>query len=214
MGGTVFVGIRRRDETEHLYECWTNSMPRWFADPEFLYDGPGVAEFIRLAEERLAAGGSIYTARHDGVTFSEYGVILIDHVAKKILSCQGYTRVGRMRASWRRGEAVNIPPDDTKIITKLHRAGRLEKLEGMRSFKPLTEQTTRMLLELFAASEDGSLPNKRDVGVVVHSDLSDFDVSHTGHCAPPERAAVRDFLVDNGWKARVYDDEPEWENDE
>lgn len=204
MGGTVFVGIRRGDGTEHLYERWTNNMPWYFADAEFINDGSGVDEFIRYGDELHASGESIYTKRHHAVTYSEYGVILIDHVTKKILSCQGYAKPGQMSVYWHDGRCSTAPAEDAELITKLHKAGRFKKFINMRTHEDLPEDETQNLLKMLAESTDGHLPDDVSIGVVVCSDLDDFELTHITHCTDKERKLVRQFLVENGWKSRVY----------
>jgi hypothetical protein len=204
MGGTVFVGIRRRDGSEHLYERWTNSIPWYFADAEFVNDGPGVDEFVRRADELEASGETLYTKKHHHVTYSEYGVILIDHKTKKMLSCQGYAKPGQFSAFWHSGRSCVIPPEDADIITKLNRAGRLKKFIEIQSHEDLPEDKTKKILKMLAESTDGNLPKDISIGVVVCTNLDDFELVHISQCDSEERKLVRQFLVDNGWKARVY----------
>jgi len=202
MGGTVFIGIRRRDGAEHLYERWTNSISWWFATAEFVTDGNGVDEFVRNAEEVIASGESIYTKRHRAVTYSEYGVILVDHCCKKILSCQGYVRPGSLMASWVNGYPMHS--EDAALITKLHAAGRLEKLIDIREREDIGANETQRILALLAESADGRLPEGIRLGIIACTDLRDFEMSHVSQCGREERRRIRQFLVDNGWKARVY----------
>jgi hypothetical protein len=204
MGGTVFVGIRRGDGSEHLYECWTNSIPWWFANPDFVTDGSGVDEFIRLAEERVASGESIYTKRHHSVTYSEYGVILIDFIEKKILSCQGYCTPGQMTTFWHGGISATHSPDEVEAVLKLHKAGRLSHFEGTHTFEVIPKDEERRIIAMLEKATDGRIEEHVTLSIVVHTDLSDFELADHMNCGKKERALVRSFLIDNGWKARVH----------
>jgi len=204
MGGAVFVGIRRRNGTEHLYERWTNNMPWYFADAEFIEDGPGVDEFVRYADELNESGESLYTKKHQAVTYSEYGVILIDHQTKKIMSCQGYAKPGQMSVWWHSGRCSTSPAEDADIITKLNKAGRLKKFVDMKSLEDMPDDESQRLLAMLAESKDGNLPDGVSIGVVVCTNLDDFELTHISHCGQKERKLIRQFLVDNGWEARVY----------
>jgi len=205
MGGAVFLGIRRSDGTEHLYETWTNSIPCWFVDPEFINDGASVDEFVAIAEETIASGNALFTKRHKSVTYSEYGVILIDHVAKKILSCQGYTRPGRLLARWHDGTDTHLPADTAAMILKLNDAGRLNKItrDTLGGGEELPEAEVAALLRLCRETTDGHFPTGTDIRADVYVDLSDFEYTHRPDCGKEERRLVREFLDDNGWQARV-----------
>ena len=91
MGGSVFIGIRKRNGEIYMAERWTNPTPYWFNDPDF-YNPNEITlnEYINLAKEPR-----LQTEIHP----SSYGVILYDAPSGKLLSRQGYTTIGTLHVS-------------------------------------------------------------------------------------------------------------------
>jgi hypothetical protein len=204
MGGAIFLGIRRASGEEILYETWTNSIPWLFATPSFVEDGEGVDEFVFRAETLIASCHAIYTRRHNSVTYSEYGTILVDHYKKAILSFQGYCKVGRLIADWDRdGSDIYDTSDTTTVVTKLHKSGRLKYVEWARTKTPMTTDMQSAFLCDCAESKHGTMPAGSGYYVNIYTDLDDFVVTEGTTCGKKERATIRKFLVDMNWKARV-----------
>lgn len=203
MGGSVFIGIRRGDGSEHLWEMWTNNVPYWFARADFVEDGAGVDKFLGQREQVLVDKSGPYTRRHRSVTYSEYGVILIDFAStpKRILSCQGYTHAGRLILS-------GIDADAAKAVLMLQTHGRLGRVSyasgGPRYDSDLKPDVRALLLADCEAVVAGTRCTY-DWYVRVHTRLDDFDAYHSISSPRDDRglaARVRAFL-ENGWRARV-----------
>jgi hypothetical protein len=92
MGGTLFVGIRRRDGTEYISERWTNLLPFLFSNPRFWEDGEEVDEYIKMGLENFPPANRISP--------STYGVTLIDFQTKRVLNRQDYCGVGQTVCSF------------------------------------------------------------------------------------------------------------------
>ena len=202
MGGAVFVGIRRKSGAEHLYETWTNAIPLWFADPSFIEDGKSVDKFVNTQDRFIASGDTLYAKKHKFVMYSEYGVILIDHVNMKILSIQDYVRPGYMSASWHRGRPSCA--SDTETLAILYEAGRLELIDN--NFTDKENLPKDKLIKLCIASMDSYLPESVFAFYTIKTKMPEFKVHHVAKKChhDQERKLVRKFLVDNGWNARVY----------
>lgn len=204
MGGAIFLGIRRTSGEEVLYETWTNIIPWLFADSSFIEDGEGVDEFTSKAEGIIASGNNIYTRHHNSITYSEYGVVLVDHPNKVILSYQGYCKIGRLIADWDTdGYDVYDTSDTTTFITKLHKTGRLKYVEWSRAKSPMTNEEQDEFLDLCANSEHGSMPSGKHYYVNIYTNLDDFKVIEGNNCGRKEHTMIREFLIYNRWEARV-----------
>lgn len=204
MGGSVFMGIKRGDGSEHLWEMWTNSVPYWFARADFVDDGAGIDEFLAQREQVLVDKSGLYTRRHRSVTYSEYGVILIDFAStpKRILSCQGYTHAGRMILS-------GIDVDEAKAVLALQAHGRLGRVSyargGPQYDRGLKPDVLDLLLADCAAVAAGA-QCAHDWYVNVYTRLDDFDVYHSVSSPSDDRGLatrVRAFLENGWWRARV-----------
>ena len=208
MGGSVFVGIRRKDGTEVLMERWTNPLPDLFTNPGFVDDGAVIDEY--LSHNATTAYGGV----RKSVTYSSYGVILVDFVTNKILSRQGYCSLGEINVYFdgATGEDL-LHKDAVQKIQALHKAGR--KLTFLREWvTPFAEEQQAHILETCLASKDGRFrstdPSLADnsggrpkIDFSVRVDLSPLAVDHKNTEARRCPKDVRAFLSDNGWKARV-----------
>lgn len=86
MGGSIFVGIKQNNKY-FLMDRYTNNLPYWFSDPDFQNGGESVQKYIDLERDKM------FMKPQSKVHPSQYGVVLVDFDAKKVLSRQGYTKL-------------------------------------------------------------------------------------------------------------------------
>lgn len=84
MGGSIFVGIREEDGTEHLFETWTNYWPQTTANPDFYEKGSTFSRIVLNNENK----------KLKQVQCIEYGYLLFDFKNKELLSCNSYYSPG------------------------------------------------------------------------------------------------------------------------
>ncbi len=209
MGGSVLMGIRRRNGSEHLWQIWTNIVPHLFATPNFIKDGKGVDKFIREHEALRSRKGNLWCAQKlSAVEYSEYGVILIDFVSKRILSRQDYCRPGVVSIFWHDGQDM-YGGGAAKMVLDLFNGGRLEKIVDIsthhRKDRKFSPQRITKFLRLCREAGAGNMPQGSDYFVEIHTRLNDFTVDHNN--TRPRRSAktrleIKEFL-ENGWRARI-----------
>ena len=111
MGGELMVGIRDREGKEWLSLRWTNSMHAILANPKFYLDQDYLQEILNMAQPGHTWPKAVPTLR---VEPSEYGVILVDFLTKRILSRQDYCTFGK----W-----YIFNSDQAKDVRAIHDAG-------------------------------------------------------------------------------------------
>ena len=196
MGGLYCLAVRRSDGSEFISERHTNYIPSWSTNPDILEDGDVVTEWLGLAKKG---------AHHpdipawDTISYSEYGVLLVDFVSKQILSCQGYAEPGRFLVT------AGICDGLDERILKIHQTGRLRLGRW-----PPRDPSLEILL--FSSSETaalvGSVSEHRrrnfwPENFVLYMDWEPWVIEHTVKCGVKERERVRRFLRNHGWKTRV-----------
>jgi hypothetical protein len=91
MGGTIFLGIREEDGTEHLLHTWTNSLPRRLAAPSFYNKGAAWVDlFARCADPKSPYSKRVHKLQWENT----YGYVMVDMRDKVILSSNGYFHPG------------------------------------------------------------------------------------------------------------------------
>lgn len=113
MGGSVLVGIRRRNGEIHLSERWTNATPYWFNDPDFYAD-----DEVTLQEYLDGEDGKPQTRIHP----SGYGVILVDLIKRRVLSRQDYTGIGSVTLN-------TTDEEKMELVVKLKERGLITRIE-------------------------------------------------------------------------------------
>lgn len=88
MGGRITVGIKRPDGREFVHERWTNPLPYYFSNPDFLLGKEEAIQQYELAPEELHKNYIIYPY--------DYGIVLVDFPRKMIFSRQRYTTLGQV----------------------------------------------------------------------------------------------------------------------
>ena len=83
MGGTIAICMRT-DEKTTTVESYTNSMP-WYIDNYKFYN----SDEMHLSEFLASHNNDVMDMVHCG-----YGIVVLDHTTKTILSQQGYTLFG------------------------------------------------------------------------------------------------------------------------
>jgi len=113
MGGSVLIGIRRRNGEVYLSERWTNPTPYWFNDPDFYNEDE------KLVQEYLDGEDS---KPQTTINPSEYGVILVDLIKGRVLSRQNYTFIGGITLNTTDSEKM-------ELVLKLQERGLVTKVE-------------------------------------------------------------------------------------
>src|SRR5258705_47946 len=120
MGGALCFGIRALNKQERIAERWTNTLPTIFADPSFL-DGGKVYDYVwkdQASKKKWPATRSRKT-----IAWVQYGVVLVDFIAKRIISRQGYTQPGTL------GIAGYMHPEYAKLLLDLYHLDRVVDIE-------------------------------------------------------------------------------------
>lgn len=91
MGGSIFVGVRLSDGTEHLMDIWTNPLPWHFMNPGFwLEEKKAIKDFLLQAKR----SPKWCEGRLKEIKPGEYCAVLIDFKTKKLISRNCYTTPG------------------------------------------------------------------------------------------------------------------------
>ncbi len=114
MGGSVLIGIRRRNGEFFISERWTNPTTFWFNDPDFYND-----DEVELQEYIDGENDKPQTVIHP----SEYGVILVDFIRRRVISRQDYTSIGRLFTNFTDIEKM-------EIIQKLKKRGFVKSVQA------------------------------------------------------------------------------------
>lgn len=113
MGGAVSVTIRLSENEIHKMEWYTGGLPI-LLETEFLDQDPSFLEEKRIKWSKPALQGVLAPV--------EYGLVVVDFVSKRIIGCQGYTRLSR------RAISSVIYYDEFENISKLIDSGRITKV--------------------------------------------------------------------------------------
>lgn len=110
MGGTVTIVIKESEEKIHKMARWTNSFPHFIKHPKFFTKDLGhLQDYLRPwqgmmddYQQNKDTGKfvhnmtDLYAPQSGLIAPTEYGIIYIDWVANKIISCQGYSGVSNL----------------------------------------------------------------------------------------------------------------------
>lgn len=211
MGGSVFIGIRRRNGEIYMGQRWTNPTSWWFNHPE-MYDADEkrLLEYINLQEEP--------TPRTE-IEPSEYGVILYDALKGRLLSRQCYTGLGKYLI------ASSCNAEDLEVVRLLRDRKLVQEIQvwphqpacswGIKKGKPAQvvmdpEQMPRFWALLFSGQE---YPLRRlngaDAGMFdLHWKIEGLEVDHKGgthgyHYWPEVMAWVEEC----GWNVPIWSKE-------
>jgi len=124
MGGEIFIGVRyiENNETkETLMLRWTNPFPHRFIHPTFLNQGK---EFYKYISEAKKDNKDVPLLL-DNVQNSEYGIILIDFIHRKIFSRNTYAAPGKFLLIYHSDMKDNI-----NAIKQLLKRGMIKKVYG------------------------------------------------------------------------------------
>lgn len=189
MGGSVFVGIRKSDGTEHLGECWTNSLPFWICHPDFFNEGPLIDEYIQQMTERL-----------EEIQPIQYGAILIDFKNKKFISRQGYCGIRLLCHI----DLLCHDMNDFELIDLLIKNNLIEKIKSPYVNIILTKQQE---LEIIKALKDRTKYCIQDKSMFeIHPkfpftvDEDDFKSNNL----QKSWQSIINFVQDNNWKSKVW----------
>lgn len=208
MGGEVFVGVRRSNGQEQCSLRWTNSMPQWLADPDFLSGGRELTKFLKLAKSTNKWPQSKLVKR---IQPSEYGVILVDFQTHEILSRQDYTKVGEFMIT----RFVDVLRHELELAVKLQERGWIESiLTGVLTGQPVpmapAERCKFMQLCIRAAdtpplSRDQLQDHMDSFGGAVSLKLaSPFQVDDSSQRARDCWEEIRSWVKARGWKSRCW----------
>ncbi len=198
MGGSICVGIRRRDGSEHILIRHTNSLPYWWSNKDFLEDGQSVDKYIKPKIKSWCSSNVKI------IKSSEYGVVLFDFISKKVFSRQGYSSPGRI--------IVNV-----NDIAQMYNFGRLlennmvTKIEnfGYDYDKEISIGTLDNLKNKALNTSKSDLDNALDYYSLsndsynVYYNLYGLSVDHNNGEAFYVWDKVRSFIKDNKWKSKI-----------
>jgi hypothetical protein len=145
MGGTVTIIVKENEQTIHKMARWTNSFPQFIKNPKFFTKDPEhLKDYLKPWQDMMTdyeankATGQfshnmtdVYAPQSGLIAPTEYGIIYIDYVAHKIISCQGYSSISNLHMI-----SILMAHDqlrhnldwqaDLDAYQELHRQGRLK----------------------------------------------------------------------------------------
>lgn len=198
MGGSVCIGIRRSDGREQLSDQFTNSIPFWSTDPRFMDEGAPVDEMMALY------------AKHNRVfshlDFSEYGVVLVDFMTKKVISRQPYCHIGRFHAGFHCGEDTYAPASAAVQVLAMQEAGRLliKNVGDNRSGENVSQRIHNAIIETLRTHKNGHLPSRQTLRFDAHLDWRPWEIDDGLKCDAKAKAEIRAFMKTNGWATPRY----------
>lgn len=146
MGGTVAVTLRKADGTEYRMSRWTNSMPWGIANMRMLngdedHINAYLDQWLKMRDdyERNKDIGKFEYDMTDcyfpgnGLVPDGYGLVVVDHINKVILSMQGYCSFNTIHAAGISlefsGNVLGVSPEDddsdTTRLREFWEAGRI-----------------------------------------------------------------------------------------
>ncbi len=210
MGGELFVGIRKSDGTEHCSLRWTNIMPLFMADPDFLNEGKSLDEFISRAKptNKWPQSRLIKT-----IQSSEYGVVLIDFPSKQILSRQDYFKIGSFSVTSFSSAFI----EELSILVKLYKLGWVKDLynspipiETSKLSSSMKDECFNWVNEILTKKGERAHSTLDKFFTVIHADLNlPFEVNDSLNRACDVWPEVVKWVKDHNWitkiKGRKYD---------
>jgi hypothetical protein len=201
MGGEIFVGVRDNKlgkPRETLILRWTNPIPDWFMDANFLDQGKGLDIFLKPAED---AGEWPNHVRK--IEAAEYGVILADLIQRKIFSRNTFTMPGRLIVA----AMHDSFKEEIKQVEELIRRGWVE--EVWRGIAPdvWNGKTGKLNEKLTLETYESEIKNANNedsmfwIGYTVFLSKSVFEIDHKFEM--PSREEVEAWLKQNGWVSQV-----------
>ena len=219
MGGSISFTVREADGTEHRMCRWTNQLPWAVTNLGMLEGRPEhVQEVVRLWHEMRAdweannATGEFkirmtptYASEPGLLAPSCYGLVVVDHVRKVILTCQDYTAIGRINGVSFDSDDPEDPDSNFVRFKELVQAHRITHVEvrtkrerGIVTFdQTLTAERCRELSSPLA--ENRVLP-------IFHVNMHPFKVEEF---RPTEYEKMRERVLELGFKL-TPEDEAEW----
>lgn len=110
MGGTIRVIVRENEDKVHNMYRWTNTFPDFVNSPKLYNEDKDhlskyMESWLDMKEDydKNCDSGDYefymtpsYFPNDNNISPSGYGILIIDYVTKKIISCQGYAKVGNL----------------------------------------------------------------------------------------------------------------------
>lgn len=165
MGGNLAWTIRQEDGTEHRMDHWTNSIPGSLHCGNFLNGDQAVIDetlshWLGLKADWEANHETkqfknpvtpLYAPYPFGMKPSEYGMVVVDFISKKVLSLQGYSNLGSIFASrlMTGPQAEESDRGGTESLFKAAAEGRVTEYE----FVTKNKDAVRALEEMGGTSE-------------------------------------------------------------
>lgn len=107
MGGYVAITVRFADGRMQRGSCWTNSLPYFINNLDFIRQKEGyVQEYLTSERE------GFYGQGHELFAPLSYGLVFIDLKDNHVFHAQGYTRLGFINDSWLQLDVERVLVDD------------------------------------------------------------------------------------------------------
>lgn len=210
MGGTIVVGVRHSDGSEHVFETWTNIIPWWMTDPRMMEEGEELRKFERPEEEIEHYPrdlGKIDAHR-------TYGLILLDYKNKQILSRNDYCSVPRMLVHFHDGRDAYLDSGTAEHLCLMHAAGRLKIIQRPRhkdEGEVWNADQLTALIAVLKGHQNGVLPNKENYTFEAWLDWSPWTIDSRGN-SPRWYEDTLAFTQRNGWTSPVTPPPPDDED--
>lgn len=210
MGGELFFGMRNEKGEEKLQLRWTNPVPFIMADPTFLTGGKLWHE---LWNEKHSKKGWPGTRLVRTIQPSEYGVILVDQMTKKVFSRQDYCTPNMLHL-----QGTVDPEMCQAIVSKMYKpmyrtrltVSNPRKFNKKRRFsfyvrpsRTMERKFWDLALKGFGTNDWVQLPAYFQLQWWPKGFTFDFGKERTEHRARYCWDEVVDFVEKNGWSSRV-----------
>lgn len=189
MGGAMFLGIRHEDGSKSMAEVWTNHIPWLVTRKEFLNGGEIMREWVAKFDPK---GQWPRPRKVSKLTYSEYGVVLVDCMEKIIFSRQDYCTPDKVPFS------LCLADGDYEELQEYIKEGwpyqfveyRWKEGQGIYEV-PFTQEMTEKLLECIEAKRPADFLTGRMYKI--HMDLSPWKVDHRNSRPSHQRNVAKEI---------------------
>jgi hypothetical protein len=201
MGGSITVVVRRSNGVEVILDAWTNAIPYYVTEPDFMHEGASFEEYMGFND------------KIPEINPDSYGVLIIDFVSKHMKNYQDYCSVPRMLCRFRGPERGGNEPDDAEQVLRMHESGRLVIKSNELDAEDISDPET--VIRLLKTHENGFIPTGERLTFEAWLDYPGWTITNVSECGVRERLEINQFFESTGWKVRIPENRmrPYWMNE-